>query len=271
MHNPGGLNNKKTIEECGEIKQGSFLPKHSCRKASRAIQTMLVFVLCLGGSFLNGATQLSQFGITCTFDRDYPARQFANGDWWVVGPVTITHIDPPSVSGDHVRNGSMLNPSPTVSKTGYDSQISFLPYDPALNVAENLSPARPLVIPPHHSLISSISLVGSYQRPQIKTAAILTIFPEPAAAGSFRPPYSGADKSIKYNISAFLNAGHGFDLLLQLPQVGGTPTLADVEAMFERPWIDHQKGWLADRQHPQDNMPHYGREMSTNICALPHY
>jgi len=247
------------------MEYGSFLLKQRRQHANPVMQTALILVLFLGGSSLNGATQLSQFGITWTFDKDYAVGQFANDDWWIVGPVTIMRIDPPSVSGDHVRNGSMLNPSPTLSKTGYDSRISFLPYNAALNVAEDISPTRPLVIPPHHSLISTISVQGSYERPQVKSAAVLTILPAPASAGSFRPPYCGADKSIKYNISAFSVSGQGFDLLLQLPPVGSTPALTDVEALFERPWIDHQGGWLADRQHPQDNMPHYGREMSTEI------
>ena len=36
------------------------------------------------------ATSVSQFGVTWSFSQDRPVGQFANGDWWVVGPVTIT-------------------------------------------------------------------------------------------------------------------------------------------------------------------------------------
>ena len=73
-----------------------------------------------------GEQQLSQFGITWTFDRDYITGQFANGDFWIVGPVTIIGIDPPSVVVDgRVINGSMVNPSPKLErKQGYDSRQS---------------------------------------------------------------------------------------------------------------------------------------------------
>ena len=34
--------------------------------------------------------QVTQYGITWTFDRPVQAGQFVTGDWWVVGPVTVT-------------------------------------------------------------------------------------------------------------------------------------------------------------------------------------
>jgi hypothetical protein len=45
---------------------------------------------------LHGATSVSQFGITWTFSADHQVGQYANGDFWVVGPVTITGISPAS-------------------------------------------------------------------------------------------------------------------------------------------------------------------------------
>jgi hypothetical protein len=43
------------------------------------------------------AKSVSQFGITWTFDKEYQVGQFANGDNWIVGPVNIINIDPPSL------------------------------------------------------------------------------------------------------------------------------------------------------------------------------
>ena len=37
---------------------------------------------------------ITQHGITWTFDRDCPAGQFVNGDWWVVGPVQVVSVSP---------------------------------------------------------------------------------------------------------------------------------------------------------------------------------
>ncbi len=214
-------------------------------------------------------SQISQFGITWTFDREYEGGQFANGDYWVVGPVTITAISPASVlSGTRVMNGSMINPSPKSGvMQGYDSAMyeGYGPYfDAALNVArpggQDLSAANALVVPPGSSLVSTISLEEEGARPQLQTAAILTVLDAPAPAGSFRPPYSGSDKSIRFNESQ-INTG----LLHRLPPVASTPAMTEVERLFERPWIDHVSGWVGRYHHPVENMPDYGREIATEV------
>jgi len=50
--------------------------------------------LCVHAIPLTAATSISQYGITWTFDKDYPTGQFINGDWWVVGPVTVASVSP---------------------------------------------------------------------------------------------------------------------------------------------------------------------------------
>jgi len=207
------------------------------------------------------ATVLQQFAITWTFDTDYPVGQFANRDFWVVGPVKIIGIDPPStlVSG-RIKDGSMLNPAPGNASQGYDNSMPFNTYDAALNVAYNRSGSNPLVLATDSSLVSTISVNAGGSLPQVQRAVVLTVLSAPAAPGSFRPPYCGTDKTIKFNKSAL-----NYTLLMSLAPVSGTPTLASVEAMFAAPWIDHRAGWGARYQHPSLNMPDYGREMHTNI------
>ena len=39
-------------------------------------------------------TEVSQYGITWTFDKPVKAGQFVTGDWWVEGPVMIVRITP---------------------------------------------------------------------------------------------------------------------------------------------------------------------------------
>jgi hypothetical protein len=212
---------------------------------------------------------LSQFGITWTLDLEYEYGQFANGDYWVIGPVTVTAISPASVlSGTRTMNGSMINPSPTSGAIqGYDSSMygQYGPYyDPALNAArpnnQPLSAANPLILPPGSSLVSTISHHEAGVRPQLQTAAVLTVLAAPPPTGSFRPPYSGSDKTIRYNVSQ-INAG----LLKALSPVASTPELAEVERYFERPWIDHVPNWLSDYLHPSENLPYYSREISTRV------
>ena len=141
----------------------------------------------------------------------------------------------------------------------------FGPYfDAALNVTrpnqQDLSALNPLLVPVNSSLVSSISAPQAGALPQLQTAAILTVLPAPPPAGSFRPPYSGSDKTIRFNRSRLNHA-----LLSRLPPVSGTPDLAAVERLFERPWLDHVPNWPARFLHPLDNMPDYGREMSTQV------
>lgn len=71
-------------------------------------------------------------GITWTFARPRPVGQYVNGDWWVVGPVTIQGISPAPEDG---RHGTMINPEVGI-KQGFDKDFNpdHNPYDPALNV-----------------------------------------------------------------------------------------------------------------------------------------
>ncbi len=72
--------------------------------------------------------EISQHGITWSFDKPVKSGQFITGDWWVIGPVRIVKIDPkpgPVITDDNklqtnrwgdtslqldtlMRNGSMI-------------------------------------------------------------------------------------------------------------------------------------------------------------------
>jgi hypothetical protein len=229
----------------------------------------LVLMIILFSQCVYAEQQISQFGITWTFDRDYQVGRFANGDYWVLGPVIITAIEPASTKVDgRTINGSMVNPSPKLgNKQGYDSTMygKYGPrFEPDLNVArpedQDIGPNNPLILKPYSSFVSTISIKKSGNRPQIKTAAVLTVLAEPAPQGSFRPPYCGTDKTIRFNKNQL-----NYSLLKKLKPVPGAPSLAKVERYFERPWIDHVPGWIGRYHHPKDNMPDYDREVCTQV------
>ncbi len=240
----------------------------------RSASTLFVLPLLavLGWSqFACGQQKISQFGITWTFDKDYPVGQFANGDYWVVGPVTIIAIDPPSVERDgRIVHGSMVNPSPRLGQTqGYDSAMYGRyarpgNYDPNLNVARpkgrELSESNPLTLQPNCTLVSTISTPEVDGRTQLKTAAVLTVLDGPSPEGSFRPPYTGADKTVRFNKNQL-----NYSLLKSLKPVPGAPGLSTVERYFERPWLDHISGWPGRSHHPADNMPDYDRDVCTQV------
>lgn len=216
------------------------------------------------------AMEITQFGITWYFDREYQTGRFANGDYWVIGPVTIVFINPPSVIlhdgiNKRIINGSMINPSPRYGNVqGYDNAMAANEYNPGYNAARPgsslLSEDNPLVIQPGSSLISAESIEAPENRPQLKTAAILTVLASPAPEGSFRPPYCGSDKTIRYNVTDL-----NFSLLSSLTRVESTPDMTEAERYFERPWIDHIPGWSGGLHHPEDNLPNYGREISALV------
>jgi len=232
---------------------------------------MRIILLCslclvaLAASAASGATttSISQFGITWTFAAPVEYGQFANGDYWVVGPVSITAISPPSANiGGRTKHGSMINPGLGMTQ-GYDSAMydTYGPaYSSSLNRALGVSAASPLTVQPGSSLISSISIDAAGNRPQLKSAAVLTVLSAPAPAGSFRPPYFGANKTIRYNESQL-----DFSKVPRLAPVANAPALATVTGHFQRPWLEHVLSWTGRYCHPSDNMPDYGRDMAKRI------
>lgn len=214
---------------------------------------------------------ITRHGITWTFDKSYTCGQFANRDWWVVGPVTIIGIDPPSIdTGSRIMNGSMINPDASDGwRQGFDSEFrdSYNIID-AYNVARpngnDLSESNSLVVQPGSSLISSISQLSGYDTSShityLTDMAVLTVLSSAPAEGSFRPPYCGDDKTIRFNKSDL-----NYSLLQKLEPVAETPDISTVADYFERVWFDYIAGWETEMFAPTNNMPNYGREYATQV------
>lgn len=108
------------------------------------------------------ATTLTRHGITWTFSASVTYGTYANGDYWVQGPVTVTAISPTPVA-TVAANGSMLDPK------GENGSQSFanMPWwggGNLYNPAENVGLSLPLVITPdagsYKSLVSSKTVVN---------------------------------------------------------------------------------------------------------------
>ena len=160
--------------------------------------------------------RLSQYGITWTFDKPARVGQFVNGDWYVVGPVTVQAIEPKPLYGreiprreldavdkdraedQRVRNGFMVNP-PAQMRLAYDSGVRNW-FDPSL--IQKL----PAALRPGDSLVSTISMPkglalhnqlrnGTIERgvedsSPIRTAAVLTCVGGPQPPDAFRPAFA---------------------------------------------------------------------------------
>lgn len=214
----------------------------------------------------DAATSVSQFGFTWSFSADKTVGQYANGDWWVVGPVTITSISPACTtdSSGWTRNGTEVNPAPGTIQPGqgFDSSVhTGAWWYPPLNVAPGFT-GSPLVAAAGTSVVSTISASTPDANPndaipQIAAGAVLTVVASAPAAGSFRPPMVGNDKTHYWN-KANLNYG----ILQKLAPVATTPSLASMESNFERPWFFLKEGPSIQSMSPAANMPDYGRDQA---------
>ena len=116
-----------------------------------------------------------RYGVTWTFEKPARVGRFVNGDWYVVGPVTIKQITPKCLLGDEVadptdaekqkykgkycRNGSVLNVPVTPNVSGFDSRVPHDRYKP------DMTARLPIAMKPGDALVSSISLEKASERP----------------------------------------------------------------------------------------------------------
>ena len=163
-------------------------------------------------------TSITQFGITWNFSEAREFGQFANGDYWVQGPVTITSMTPDwdDTTG---RNGWMVNPAAPTPINGYSVGTP--------NYSAAARPALPLTLT-SGSVIKTIGKANVLLS-SIKTAAVLTVLeniPEGRGAGYFRPPYNGTAKPL--NLVSSLRS----DLLPGYVVPAGAPTLETIRLNF---------------------------------------
>jgi hypothetical protein len=208
-------------------------------------------------------SSVTQNGITWTFDGNYTVGRFYLGDWWVIGPVTISAISP---AWDGQRNGSMIDPDASTDTQGYRAGLD-VQYVDSLNAATLL----PLTIDPGQSsqgvvsLISSVGLDniligGSHEG--IRSAAVLTVVGSAPPSDAFRPAYARGDKTI-YRTSQM-----NTHLLPGLNPPGSiSGALGGYGNAFTKVYLDHAShggNWGASL-HPVDNGYPYGRDFSTAV------
>ncbi|MBN1509979.1 MAG: putative Ig domain-containing protein [Sedimentisphaerales bacterium] len=231
------------------------------------------------------AAGVTQYGITWTFGESRMIGRFANGDFWVVGPVSVTNIDPGcatiSQDGESFNiNGNMVNPDPETiggGHQGYDDRGG--PYDAALRLDV------PISLKAGDSLVSTISWqIGEagcpdrydsnpashlyhMPRPPLRVAAILTCVASAPAAGSFRPPYAGTEKPL-YNVSNMNTA-----ILPNLTAPAGLydTSYANMDAYIDkikRVWLDHVTAEEGEWVNPTECMPCYGRDQANAVNRI---
>jgi hypothetical protein len=210
------------------------------------VSTLLT--ISLPGISLCGVTSISDLplsdsisidGITWRFSQPVPVGRFVNGDYYVVGPVTVVNINPLPTSTNG-RNGSVLNmPVNNNSVSPFDSRVSSGRYAPQLRIYP------PFTMHPGDALISSISvnLIGDYQPwlregegetpdSPVRSVSILTCLSTAVSADAFRPSY--ADRTQKIYYAGAMRR----DILPRVPKVAHMIDIGTISAHFRRPWLD---------------------------------
>jgi len=219
---------------------------------------------------------VSQYGITWTFERPARVGQFINSDWYVVGPVTITTIDPRPLYGSEisrrqldrmdkerpedqrVRNGFMLNP-PARMTVAYDSGVRNW-FDPSLiqklpvtmkrgdSLVSTISMPKGLVL--HAQLRNKIER-GVDDSSPIRTAAVLTCVSEPQPPDAFRPAFCDREQRI------YLARNLRRELLPTAAATRSIPNIEKFTRFTQRPWVGT---CFFGFEEPVENMPQYGLE-----------
>lgn len=211
------------------------------------------------------ASSVTKDGITWTFSTAVPVGQFVNGDYYAVGPVTITSIIPQPTASSPFMNGSVKNLPTRNGKSGFDSRLADATdksdwFDPSLRSYP------PIHLNPGDALVSTISLQKTHSVPEIMRpidmnaspvalAAVLTVLAAPPPPDAFRPSYCDRNQTI-------YRAGNLHRELLPSvppPYRDRTPKLAQYETIFRPPWIDTNY-FLFDV--PADYMPSYGQHVA---------
>ncbi|MBN2005857.1 MAG: hypothetical protein JXA21_21040 [Anaerolineae bacterium] len=246
---------------------------------------------------------LTQYGITWTFDRVYEYGQFANGDYWVLGPVTITRIEPDAIVDYHnLGSGICTGESAGVNACVAAVSEQYPGYDPrctgvdrgtgdcTASSVENGWEVNPVVagaqgfqsgcsggtldaslVPdlpytsPTSGTVSIVKIIPTGDaRPCIKVAAVLTVVTEP-------PPGNGAavfrPPYVGTDKPYYYVADLRTDLLPSYAPVGTPPSLDYIEERFRRLRLDHKGGVLGRSLRPADAMDDYQPANAPDLTA----
>ncbi len=203
---------------------------------------------------------ISQWGIGYGFNTYYEVGLFANEDYWVKGPVTISSLTPNvSYTASTTLNGWEVNPVYD-GPQGFDSRSG--------NFSATLIPTLPYTSGVWESIVKTKSRVPSYSicepvnRPCLQSASVLTVVPETLpdyGQKVFRPSYVSKQKPL------FPAFELKTDLLPSYPLIARATTTASISTL--KPWIervqlDHKPSSTGRSIHPSENMGDYGGDIA---------
>jgi len=206
---------------------------------------------------------ITHFNATWTFSEPAQTGVFANGEPWVVGPISLIMVTPnnnivwdetfPGEPGPN--SGSMKVTTPNTLQ-GYLTKSKAIPgWDNSKVYTKSLDISRsqnlPISILPGEIIMTA---TGQPETGEIRTCineiCVLTVVSTPPPDGSFRPAlFSRIPRSVVHNKS-----GIDFSILTKLAQVEGTPTQVQIETSLPAlPWFEFDNTWLQSSFGPANN------------------
>jgi len=184
-------------------------------------------------------------GETINFQDDETCGTFISGSNWCVGPVTVTsRTNQDTSSAGFWLHGCQQDPTPVVdwvssapssnSLQGFDERMPNNNY----NAARNLCDSYPFTVTAGHTIVFAISNPSGPDAKGIGTVlsyTLLTVLSGSPAANSFRPPWTGTDKTVSWTLSSI-----NFDRLLDLSSasyVTGLPSFATKTAHMKGEYV----------------------------------
>ena len=249
------------------------------------------------GECTEGVTSITQYGITWSFGACAEAGQYANGDWWVVGPVAITRITP-DAEVDRVEQGADIcngrsagvqacedacasSGTDYVARCGGEDrdgdcncdhirdgwEVNPMPgggqgFDERAGAPDaSLVPSLPYRAEPGQSIVKAVSAETVSDPPYgtLQTAAVLTVVAAAPTDGGATVfrPPYVGEDKPEYSTTDLRT-----ELLPSLAPVEHTPTLDSVHEAFVRVQLDHETGGTGRFLHPLDNIPDYGADIA---------
>lgn len=240
---------------------------------------------------LTVASSVTQYGVTFTFSATKVVGQYANGDWWVLGPVSITSITPAGAvqtsgtdgDGDPITsreiNGTMVNPGNrsfatgglTANNTGntvqaWDSLDAGVgvatPYNDAFNVDPgNTGSALAVTTGSVVKFVSKLTSLPTNNRPGGLDMAVLTVVDAIPATDAVRPGVSRTSKAAPCRAADF-----DLSIFQSLAPTANAPDYATALGWIQRFHETTQPHSINNIVAKAiNNHPEYGRDIGNNI------
>lgn len=186
-------------------------------------------------------------------------------DHWAADANGITIMAATPLDG---RTFAAVNPD-----AGYGQAQALCPHvsnwQPQQNILGSLVPANPATwvnVPASSSVVFLREYAVKTDETWAQAACVLTVLTSAPAANSFRPPWTGADKTVAYDLTD-LNMG----IFANVTEPANGPSFATCEAWFANPMLD----WCLNPADyaagmPRANMPRTGPDLASriNVAAL---